>query len=117
MALKDLPGPKYSLLGCIDVLRRPDPHRWLAEIVNKYGPIVKIRVTTFHVSAWHLYVISMLSRPFCLCLMVTISCSVYWSLDIDMKRALLRPTPITLLLTMKLDGTMYVESCPTLNVL
>lgn len=50
-ALKELPGPKYSLLGLLSALRVKDPHRLAAAWADQYGPLVKLRLLFFHVNS------------------------------------------------------------------
>ena len=51
-ALKDLPGPKHPLLTgmMVDLVCRRDPHRYVTELAETYGPIFKFRLLIFHVS-------------------------------------------------------------------
>jgi len=49
-ALKDVPGPDYPLLtGKLELLSMRDMHRFCTESAEKYGPIFKWRLFTFHV--------------------------------------------------------------------
>ena len=51
VALRDLPGPDYGLLGILPIIRRRrDIHRLATEWAEKYGPIVRVRFLLFHVS-------------------------------------------------------------------
>lgn len=50
-ALAHLPGPTYPwLLGDMALLQRKDPHRAATELVETYGPLLKVRLMCFHVS-------------------------------------------------------------------
>ena len=50
-ALKDVPGPDYPVLtGMLDLLSMRDMHRVCTEHAERYGPIFKWRLFTFHVS-------------------------------------------------------------------
>ncbi len=50
-ALKDVPGPEYPVLtGMLDLLSMRDMHRVCTEYAERYGPIFKWRLFTFHVS-------------------------------------------------------------------
>ena len=51
-ALKDVPGPEYPVLtGMLDLLSMRDMHRVCTEYAERYGPIFKWRLFTFHVSS------------------------------------------------------------------
>lgn len=51
-ALKDVPGPKYPLLtGMLELLSMRDMHRVCTESAERYGPIFKWRLFTFHVTS------------------------------------------------------------------
>ena len=51
-ALKDVPGPEYnSVLGLMHLLGKRDMHRVCTEHAEKYGPIFKWRLFTFHVGS------------------------------------------------------------------
>ncbi|CAL5224619.1 g7335 [Coccomyxa viridis] len=48
-ALKDVPGPEYPVLtGMLDLLSMRDMHRVCTEYAERYGPIFKWRLFTFH---------------------------------------------------------------------
>ena len=54
-ALRDVPGPEYHpLVGVMDLLSVRDMHRVCTEYAEKYGPIFKMRLLTFHVSPLHM---------------------------------------------------------------
>ena len=51
-ALKDVPGPECnSVLGLLHLLGKRDMHRVCTEHAEKYGPIFKWRLFTFHVGS------------------------------------------------------------------
>lgn len=50
-ALRDVPGPEYPVLkGMLELLSMRDMHRVCTEYAERYGPIFKWRLFTFHVS-------------------------------------------------------------------
>lgn len=51
-ALSQLPGPEYPfVLGVFDMVLRKDVHRAATELAERYGPLVKLRLMSFHVRA------------------------------------------------------------------
>ncbi len=63
-ALKDLPGPKYnSVVGVMHLLSVRDMHRVCTEYAEKYGPIFKMRLLTFHVSSLHIMIDTAIHPP------------------------------------------------------
>jgi hypothetical protein len=49
-ALKDLPGPKYGLLGIISSVVNKNIHRQATAWANQFGPLFRVRFLCYHVS-------------------------------------------------------------------
>lgn len=49
-ALAHLPGPNHrGLFGGMDFINSKAVHRETAKLVNRYGPLFKLRILVFHV--------------------------------------------------------------------
>jgi hypothetical protein len=67
LALAQLPGPEYPFIfGVFDLLKRKDVHRAATELAEQYGPLIKLRLMSFHVSVSQLglRIHCALSQPF-----------------------------------------------------